>query len=170
MAPMENHTPPMLDWRTLRLDQFDPTLLYAMLKLRTDVFVVEQACPYPELDDHDTNPRVLHLLGLAGDGAVAACLRILPPGMGYDTPSIGRVVIAAAFRGQGLADVLMRQGVEQAERAWPGHALRLGAQAHLQAWYGKHGFTPVSEVYLEDGIPHIDMQRDPAPDATRTTP
>ncbi len=166
---MNTAIPPALDWRTLRLDQFDPALLYAMLKLRTDVFVVEQACAYPELDGKDTDPRVLHLLGVADDGGIAACLRILPPGRGYDTPGIGRVVIAPAFRGQGLADVLMRRGVERAEQAWPGHALRLGAQAHLQAWYGKHGFTPVSEVYLEDGIPHIDMQRDPAPETTRTT-
>lgn len=159
-SPETDPRHPTIAWHLLRLEQFTPQLLYAMLKLRTDVFVVEQACAYPELDGKDTGADVLHLVGVTDAQAVAACARLLPPGAGYDTPSIGRVVVAPAFRGRGLADVLMQRAVAHTARAWPGHAISLGAQAALQGWYAKHGFAATSEVYLEDGIPHIDMVRD----------
>ncbi len=158
-TPGSSGNEPGIEWRLLRLHQFDPLLLYAMLKLRTDVFVVEQTCAYPELDGHDTDQRVLHLAAIVGGNQVAACLRILPSGLTYDDPSIGRVVVAKAFRGRGLADDLMRRGIVHAEAAWPGSRIRLGAQAHLQGWYERHGFASCSDVYLEDGIPHVDMLR-----------
>ncbi|MFA1260667.1 GNAT family N-acetyltransferase [Xanthomonas axonopodis pv. fascicularis] len=150
---------PSLHWQHLRFAQLSATQLYALLRLRTDVFVVEQQCAYPELDGKDTDPAVLHLLGTANDAALAAYLRVLPPGLSYSEPSIGRVVVAAAFRGTGLAHALLREGIGLVHAQWPGRAIQLGAQAHLQSFYAAHGFAPASAPYLENGIPHLDMLR-----------
>ncbi|MCC4605567.1 GNAT family N-acetyltransferase [Xanthomonas campestris] len=156
---MPSSTPLHLQWQSLRFAQFGTAQLYALLKLRTDVFVVEQRCAYPELDGKDTDPGVLHLLGTTDSGELAAYLRVLPPGLSYPEPSIGRVVIGRAFRGRGLAHALMQHGLQLVHAHWPGSAIRLGAQAHLQAFYAAHGFAPASAPSLEDGIPHLDMLR-----------
>ncbi|PPU42594.1 GNAT family N-acetyltransferase [Xanthomonas arboricola] len=156
---MSSRSPPSLNWQCLRFDQLSTTQLYALLRLRSDVFVVEQQCAYPELDGKDSLPGVLHLLGSTHDDALAAYLRILPHGVSYPEPSIGRVVIAAAQRGHGFAHALLREGLRVVQQHWPTSAVQLGAQAHLQAFYAAHGFTPSSTPYLEDGIPHIDMLR-----------
>ncbi|MEB1611273.1 GNAT family N-acetyltransferase [Xanthomonas campestris pv. campestris] len=155
---MSSPPPPSLHWQCLRFGQLSTTQLYALLRLRSDVFVVEQQCAYPELDGKDNLPGVLHLLG-STDNALVAYLRVLPPGVSYPEPSIGRVVIAAAQRDQGFAHVLLQEGLRLVHRLWPASAVQLGAQAHLQAFYAAHGFTPSSAPYLEDGIPHIDMLR-----------
>ncbi|WP_355607213.1 GNAT family N-acetyltransferase [Xanthomonas cannabis] len=157
-------TPP-LHWQHLRFAQLSTVQLYALLRLRTDVFVVEQQCAYPELDGKDTEPGVLHVLGSTQTGELAAYLRVLPPGLSYPEPSIGRVVVAGAQRGTGLAHALLREGIRLVHAHWPGSAIQLGAQAHLQAFYAAHGFVPSSAQYLEDGIPHLDMLR-PAGAAT----
>ncbi len=154
-----------LRWQQLRFTQLSTTQLYALLRLRTDVFVVEQQCAYPELDGKDTDPGVLHVLGTTHTSALAAYLRVLPPGLSYAEPSIGRVVVAAASRGTGLAHALLREGIGLVHTHWPGSAIQLGAQAHLQSFYAAHGFAPSSAPYLEDGIPHLDMLR-PAGAAT----
>lgn len=148
-----------LRWQTRRFRELDLDTLYAVLKLRAEVFVVEQDCAYLDPDDKDRHPDALHLLGLAEDGALAAYLRILPPGLSYPQVSFGRVLIAAAFRGRGLGDPLLREALREIDRHWPGAEVRIGAQAHLRAYYGRHGFAPASEPYIEDGIPHIDMLR-----------
>ncbi|WP_434990910.1 GNAT family N-acetyltransferase [Xanthomonas melonis] len=148
-----------LQWHSLRFSQLDSAQLYALLKLRTDVFVVEQQCPYPELDGKDTEPDVLHLLGTTDTAELAAYLRVLPPGLSYPEPSIGRVVIGPPFRGSGLAHALLREGIRLAHAHWPACAIQLGAQTHLQSFYATHGFAPASAPYLEDGIPHLDMLR-----------
>ncbi|PPV04768.1 ElaA protein [Xanthomonas bromi] len=150
---------PSLHWQHLRFAQLSTTQLYALLRLRTDVFVVEQQCAYPELDGKDTDPAVLHVLGTTAGAELAAYLRVLPPGLSYSEPSIGRVVIAAAFRGTGMAHALLREGIRRVHTQWPGSAIQLGAQAHLQSFYAAHGFAPSSAHYLEDGIPHLDMLR-----------
>lgn len=150
---------PDLQWQSLRFAELGTVQLYALLKLRSDVFVVEQRCAYPELDGKDTDPGVLHLLGTTATGELAAYLRALPPGLSYPEPSIGRVVIGGAFRGSGLAHVLLQHGLQLAHAHWPGSAIQLGAQTHLQAFYAAHGFAPASAPYLEDGIPHLDMLR-----------
>ncbi|WP_115045469.1 GNAT family N-acetyltransferase [Xanthomonas arboricola] len=156
---MSSLPPPSLHWQCLRFDQLSTTQLYALLRLRSDVFVVEQQCAYPELDGRDSLPGVLHLLGSTDDGALAAYLRVLPPGVSYPEPSLGRVVIAAAQRGHGFAHTLLQEGLRLVHQHWPDSAVQLGAQAQLQAFYAAHGFTPSSAPYLEDGIPHIDMLR-----------
>ena len=156
---MPSSPSPSLRWQCLRFNALSTTQLYALLQLRSDVFVVEQQCAYPELDGKDTLPGVLHLLGSTDTDVLAAYLRVLPPGVSYPEPSIGRVVIAASQRGRGVAHALLRKGLRVVQQHWPASAVQLGAQAHLQALYATHGFTPSSTPYLEDGIPHIDMLR-----------
>lgn len=151
-------TPARLNFSCLPFEAVDPYRLYALLRLRVDVFVVEQSCAYPELDGLDHAPGVRHLLGEL-DGQLLAAARLLPPGLSFDTPAIGRVVIARSARGLGLAHPLMQTAIAHCAQLWPGQDQSLGAQAHLQGFYAGHGFDVCSEPYLEDGIPHIDMRR-----------
>ncbi|WP_395790625.1 GNAT family N-acetyltransferase [Aquimonas sp.] len=147
-----------LEFSCLPFEALDPYRLYTLLRLRVDVFVVEQSCAYPDLDGHDHAPGVRHLLGERA-GQLLAAARLLPPGLSFDTPAIGRVVVAASARGLGLAHLLMRTAIAQCEQLWPGQDQNLSAQAHLQGFYAAHGFVACSEPYLEDGIPHVGMRR-----------
>ena len=130
----------------------DTATLYALLKLRVDVFVVEQECPYPELDGRDTEPGTRHVW-LDEDGEVVAYLRILVDGDGVDR--IGRVCTAKTARGGGRAGVLMRAALD----AIGDRPCVLDAQSYLAAWYASFGFTPNGPEFIEDGIPHIPMRR-----------
>lgn len=145
-------------WSFLRFEALDVHRLYAVMRLRVDVFIVEQTCPYPDLDGRDTQAGVWHLLG-EREGRLQAYARLLPPGLGFDTPAIGRVIVSASARGAGLAHELMREAIARCEALWPGQPITLGAQSHLQGFYAAHGFEVCSEGYLEDGIPHVDMRR-----------
>lgn len=147
---------PDLEWRVQRFEALDAATLYALLAARVDVFVVEQDCPYPELDGRDA--EALHLSAWH-DAALAAYARLLPPGGRFAEPSIGRVLTTAAFRGRGLGRVLMLRAIEIVERHWPGCPIRVSAQHHLEAFYASLGFVSDSAVYDEDGIPHVDMLR-----------
>ena len=138
--------------------ELDPAGLYTLLSLRTAVFVVEQQCAYQELDGRDLVPSTHHLQVLAA-GQLAATLRLLAPATVTQPVAIGRVVIHPDHRGSGLGHDLLRAALHRIESLWPGRSARLSAQAHLRAYYGRHGFEPVSDIYLEDGIPHIDMHR-----------
>ena len=137
------------------MGEFSASELYAMLKMRVDVFVVEQKCPYPELDGKD--PDALHLRLLSGN-ALLASARIFKPLHPGDAVSIGRVVVSPAYRGERLGEKLMKEAMAACERLFPGSPIALSAQSHLQRFYQSLGFSPVSEQYLEDAIPHIDMQ------------
>lgn len=139
-----------------RADEFSAVELYALLKLRVDVFIVEQKCPYPELDGRDLD--ALHLRLLTGDDLLAAA-RILPPGKTRASPRIGRVVVAPAHRGRRLGEAVVRAAIAACEQLFPQAPIALSAQSHLKRFYESFGFSPVSEEYLEDGIPHIDMVR-----------
>lgn len=143
-----------MQWEMKAFDQLSLQELYTILTLRMDVFVVEQACPYPEVDGKD--PNCLHLLG-TDNGELVAYLRILPAGLSYDEVSIGRVVIKPSHRGKGLSRPMMEQAIEFITTVWEESQIKIGAQAHLEKFYGSLGFEPVSEVYLEDNIPHLDM-------------
>ena len=147
----------MTDWQLIPFSQLDTTQLYQLLKLRVDVFVVEQTCPYPELDDKDHQSGVHHLLGYQGKELVA-CARLLPKGLSYSSVSIGRVATMENKRGGGLGHQLLIQALKECESLWPGESIEIGAQEHLASFYGQHGFIQTSEVYLEDDIPHIDMK------------
>lgn len=143
-----------------RIDRHD---LYALLQLRVAVFVVEQHCPYLDPDGKDVLPDTHHLYARDGDGRVLACLRLLAPGVSYPQPSIGRVATAASVRRSGLGRELMRRGLVEVMRLWPGQPIRIGAQCYLQRFYESLGFVVDSGPYDEDGIPHIEMQRPPVP-------
>ncbi|MCK3942222.1 GNAT family N-acetyltransferase [Streptococcus suis] len=116
--------------------------------------MLEQACPHPEIDVKD--PNCLHLLG-TDNGELVAYLRILPAGLSYDEVSIGRVVIKSSHRGKGLARPMMEQAIHFITNEWKESQIKIGAQDHLEKFYSSLGFEPVSEVYLEDTIPHLDM-------------
>lgn len=144
---------------TTDLKTFDELLareLYALLKMRVDVFVVEQNCAYPELDGKDVDALHLRLLE---SGELLASARILTPHEPHDPSKIGRVVVSPAHRGKRLGDALMREAISACERLYPANPIALSAQAHLRRFYESFGFSVASEEYLEDGIPHIDMVR-----------
>ena len=138
------------------LDEFSPRELYTMLKMRTDVFVVEQKCPYPELDGAD--PDTLHLRLLSG-GALLASARIGKPLETSDPAIIGRVVVSPDHRGKHLGNAVMKEAIATCEQLFSSHPIALSAQSHLQHFYETFGFVAVSEEYFEDDIPHIDMER-----------
>ena len=149
-----------MDWTCQRLPTLAPLALYQALALRSKVFVVEQQCVY--LDPDGLDLVAWHLLGFDVAGELQACARLLPPhskGPGQACPVIGRVVVAVQARSQGQGRALMRQAMSDCARLWPGQDIALSAQAHLQQFYASLGFLPVSGVYSEDGIDHIDMQR-----------
>jgi ElaA protein len=129
----------------------DAATAYAIWRLRQDVFVVEQACPYPDLDGRDTEPGTVHVVMREGDDVVGYA-RVLDDGEEW---RIGRVVLAPAARGRGLADWLMTAALE----ACPGRPAVLDAQSPLVGWYNKFGFAVDGEEFLEDGIPHVPMRR-----------
>jgi ElaA protein len=153
----------MIEWQWNSFADLSVGALYEMLALRQEVFVLEQTCLYPDIDGLD--PGAYHLLGwrTGADGkrVLAATLRCLAPGAKYAEMSLGRVVTSPAARGTGLGRELVAQGIACAERLHPGHAIRIGAQAHLEAFYGSFGFVTVSAPYDEDGIMHVDMLRAP---------
>src|SRR5690606_2963334 len=140
------------------IDALTPRALYAMLKLRVDVFVVEQKCPYPEIDGRDF--EAFHLRILDGE-ELAASLRVLPPEQDGKPVKIGRVVVAPDYRGYKLGQRLMTEAIEFAQARFPVTAIELGGQSHLQKFYGSFGFEAISDEYLEDGIPHVDMRLEP---------
>ena len=143
-----------MHWEIKAFDQLSLQELYTILTLRTNVFVVEQACPYPEVDGKD--PNCLHLLGTI-NGELVAYLRILPAGLSYEEVSIGRVVIKQSHRGKGLGRPMMEQAIHYITNEWKESQIKIGAQASLEKFYQSLGFEPVSAVYLEDDIPHLDM-------------
>jgi ElaA protein len=148
-------------WQVKPFDELSLNQLYDLLKLRVDVFVVEQTCYYPDLDSNkdqlDRNKETLHLLGYQGEHIVAY-LRILAKGQSYeDYISIGRVAIAAEARGSGLGHELMREALSLCEQFFPCENIKISAQEHLVDYYQQHGFKQVSAMYLEDDIPHVSM-------------
>lgn len=149
----------MIHWQCVPFCQLTTEQLYQLLKLRVDVFVVEQCCAYPELDDKDHLSGVQHLLGYQGSQLVA-CARLLPPGVSYSNVSFGRVATKASARGNGLGHQLLQTALEQCQRLWPQQTIEIGAQQYLGEFYARYGFSATSEPYLEDGIWHIDMIRD----------
>lgn len=147
-----------LAWTCHALDELSARELYALLKLRSEVFVVEQRCIYLDPDGQDLD--ALHLLGRDAQGELLACARLIPT---PDGPKIGRVLTAPAARGAGQGRALMQCAIAECAQRWPAQPIRLSAQAHLQGFYASLGFRPTSAVYDEDGIPHIDMQRQATP-------
>ena len=145
-----------MKWNTTKFHQLTPDQLYDILKLRVDIFVVEQKCPYPELDDKDRQVETRHLTAYR-DSSLIAYARLLPPGLSYPDPSIGRFAVESSVRNQGIGSLLMEKSLEEIDKIWPDKAIRISAQEHLRKFYEKFGFIKVSDSYLEDGIPHVEM-------------
>ncbi|MCG8563592.1 MAG: GNAT family N-acetyltransferase [Desulfobacterales bacterium] len=150
-----------IQWQLTGFDGLDTRTLYGILRLRVDVFVVEQNCPYAEVDGKDLDPETFHLWACDTDDIPVAYLRGLGPGLSYPgATSLGRVVVAKGHRGRGLSHELVNRGLDAIGERWPGFPVTIGAQEYLKSFYESHGFRAVSPVYLEDGIPHIDMTLD----------
>ena len=147
----------MMEWHILRFSELDTYTLYALLKLRVDVFVVEQNCPYPELDEKDLHPETRHILLKKGD-KILGYSRILPPGVSFkDAPGVGRVCVAQTARRLGLGELVVAKAIATAKDGWPGLDIHISAQCYLQRFYESMGFVAASEPYLEDDIPHLKM-------------
>lgn len=162
MAP-QFHSSPLADMH--------PAVLYRVLQLRTDVFVVEQSCPYPELDGRDLEPGSLMVWASEEpgsgsesasrtDAAVVAVLRILRD---ESALRIGRVAAHTSQRGTGLAVRLFGFALEECARVAPELPIVLDAQEPLESWYERNGFTRSGETFVEDGIPHVPMTRAASP-------
>jgi len=150
-----------MTWECLEFQQLNVNRLYRLLKLRGDVFVVEQQCPYSDLDGLDIQPGTRHLLGYeSGSDDLAAYLRILPPGRVFPEVGLGRFVVAGICRGKGLGHRMLTEAFSRVSQLWPGENIRISAQVYLKKFYASHGFKIISQDYVEDGIPHVDMVLD----------
>ena len=145
-----------IEWRFLAFDALGAAGLYAALQLRSEVFVVEQACIFQDMDGADTT--AMHVLGTLGDQLVAYA-RCLPAGSKFAEVSMGRVVTHASVRGTGTGHALVEQALACLTQQWGAQAIRIGAQAHLELFYRQHGFVSTGNLYIEDGIPHVEMLR-----------
>jgi ElaA protein len=147
-----------LEWRLSTFDALSSPALYALLQLRSEVFVVEQNCVFQDLDGADA--QALHLMGWQ-HGALKAYARCFPAGVKYAEASIGRVVTRQSARGDGLGHRLIQQALQLMQDQWGAQPIRIGAQAQLEAFYRQHDFLPAGPVYVEDGIDHLEMLRQP---------
>ncbi len=164
---------PRVTWTWRRFEALSADDVYDMLALRSNVFVVEQQCSFLDADGCDRS--AWHLLGrldastVAGPSRnimvpLAAYLRSLDPGVKCPESSIGRVSVAAAYRGTGLGRALMREGIARAQAQRPHAAIRISAQLRLEAFYASLGFRSAGLPYVEDGIDHVDMHLMVTPD------
>ncbi|MBQ4877090.1 GNAT family N-acetyltransferase [Pseudoalteromonas luteoviolacea] len=145
----------MTEFKTKSFYELSHDELFLVFKLRVDIFVVEQQCPYPEIDEVDRATSTLHIL-LSDDEQVKAYARCYVKS--NDTAAIGRVLISPTARGGGIAYTLMEKAIESCQSRHPGKQIEISAQTYLKAFYQKLGFRSIGEPYLEDGIEHIDMQ------------
>ncbi len=145
-----------MNWTWSRFHELGVDNLYDALALRCRVFILEQGA---FLDPDGVDRDAWHLLGRDGSGALQAYLRLVDPGVKYAEPSLGRVITAAEVRGSGVGRVLMAEGLARSAQAWPGHGIRISAQARLSRFYADFGFVAVGDSYIEDGIPHQEMLR-----------
>ncbi len=152
----------MIHWVWKAFDELTLYELYEILKIRQAVFAVEQECVYQDADDNDQHSW--HLFAISDDGSnqrnhenVQAYLRVVPPGLKYKDASLGRVMTINEGRGQGLGKQLLEIAMQKISEHLPEHDVRISAQLYLKKFYMDFGFVVVSEQYLEDGIPHIEM-------------
>lgn len=135
------------------LDEMTPRELHALYKLRVDVFVAEQDCPYNEIDDQDADPDTKHVLAFANDGTLAGCARVFPTETGS---RFGRFVVHPAHRGSGIGPDIVRTGIEYTTR-WPGDLI-VEAQSGLVDYYSRFGLVAEGEEFLDTGMPHRRMR------------
>ncbi|HTH29864.1 MAG TPA: GNAT family N-acetyltransferase [Lacibacter sp.] len=146
-----------LNWIVKQFDVLTPQELYNIMWLRNEVFVVEQNCVYQDADYKDQ--KAWHLMGVDEEGKLMAYVRLLPPGVSYKEPSIGRVVTNPVARGTGAGRELMNVAIKQCEELFGLLDIKIGAQYYLLKFYTSLGFKQTSDIYLEDEIEHIEMIR-----------
>jgi ElaA protein len=134
--------------------ELSTTELYKILQLRQDVFIIEQNCIYADLDNVDLN--CYHLMMIKNSELICYC-RIIAPGIKYKSSSIGRVIVRPKYRGNKLANSLMKESISCCRKAWKNFGISISAQAHLKDFYSSLGFKQQGEIYDEDGIPHLKM-------------
>jgi len=147
-----------MTWILKPFDELTPKELYQILQLRNEVFIVEQNCPYQDLDNKDL--KAFHLMGMR-DNQLIAYSRLLAPGISYRESSIGRVVSSPAARKTGIGKKLMAESILQIQHLFHTDTIRIGAQRYLKNFYESFGFIQEGDPYLEDNIPHIIMLRKP---------
>ena len=155
-------TPPVTEigsaitWTFEAFDGLSLRTLYEVLQLRSEVFVVEQACVFQDMDGADE--RAMHLMGRSG-GQLVAYARCFPAGVKYAEASIGRVITRSSARASGRGHALMQRAIGAMAAHWGHQPIRIGAQARLETFYNRHGFVQAGPIYDEDGIDHIEMVR-----------
>ena len=143
-----------IHWECLPFSRLTTSWLYRILKLRQDVFIVEQNCVYADLDDLDQ--PAWHMLA-SRDESLLAYLRCFPPGLVYEESALGRIAVNPEARGLKLGREIVQRGIDFNRERWPGAGIRIGAQQYLVQFYESYGFVTDSDVYDEDGIPHVKM-------------
>ncbi|MFZ6052190.1 GNAT family N-acetyltransferase [Halocola ammonii] len=144
-----------LIWKYKTYEELTKDELYDCLALRVKVFVIEQDCPYQEVDGKDRQSD--HFFGVDADEKIVAYARIPHPGVSYQELSMGRIVVDPSIRGKAIGKELMVKAMNELKKKWGNVAIRISAQQHLKLFYEHFGFLQVSEMYLEDDIPHIEM-------------
>ena len=146
----------MITFITKTFDELSNIELYQLLQLRAEVFVVEQNCPYLDMDNKDL--KSFHVLGY-DNGKLVACTRLVPIGISYNKePSIGRVVTHPSVRSLGYGKLLMEYSIAETKKRFNTSVIVIGAQLYLDKFYQNLGFVPEGEMYLEDNIPHMTMR------------
>lgn len=147
----------MLQFQIQTFEQLSNRHLYDILRVRSEVFVVEQKCVFLDLDNHDQSCH--HVMGLNGQMDVMAYARIAPPGIIYTEASIGRVVTSPLYRGRGMGKMLMDYSIQECGRLFPGQPIKIMGQLYLEKFYQSYGFQTISEPFEEDEILHVYMIR-----------
>lgn len=146
-----------MNWFIYGFDELSLRQLYQILKLRQEVFVVEQTCPYLDADGEDEHAQ--HLVATNNDGLIVAYARIYKPDEQQSYGRIGRVLTHSSVRRSGLGRELMQRAIDYLQQQAPGATIRVGAQTYLLSFYQSFGFKAIGPEYLEDDIPHVDMDR-----------
>jgi len=144
-----------IQWVTKKFEALSVVELYQILRLRSEIFVVEQNCVYQDLDNKDQ--KALHLFG-EYDGKIIAYSRLFKAGDYFDCSSIGRVVVDENYRDKNFGHELIAQGIAGIKKYYGEENITISAQLYLKKFYESHGFIQTSEMYLEDDIPHIEMK------------
>ena len=142
-------------WEIKSFQELSVVELYELMKLRLEIFVVEQNCPYQDADGKDL--KSLHLMGYSNDGVLIAYCRILPAGVSYAEVSIGRVISSSLVRGSGAGKQLMKEALKCIQQKFGNSSVRISAQSYLLKFYESFGFRSIGKEYLEDDIPHMEM-------------
>ncbi|MDC5806603.1 GNAT family N-acetyltransferase [Vibrio europaeus] len=162
----------MLEWRIKKFEQLNVQELYAFLRLRVDIFIVEMQEPYSDLDGKDDHPETYHVMGFDGEELVAYS-RIMPQQLGYpkevlpllendaNDVCIGRVIVSLKYRGKGVGNELMRVSFDSTKELYPQDSIFISAQEHLKDYYGSFGFKVVTKPYLEDNCKMLGLRYTP---------